>query len=478
MADEKKKVNVPKEESFRDSIATIDEQGKRVWMFPQQPKGRLYNLRTYFTLFYLIAFFTMPFLKIDGHPLFQFDVINRKFIFFSVVFWPQDFFIFVIGMLAFIVFIIVFTVAFGRVFCGWACPQTVFLEMVFRRVEYWIEGDASAQKSLRKMPWNKEKIRKKAIKHSIFFLIAFLIANTFLAYIIGVDQLFHIMREPVKAHLGGFISLLLFTGAFYGVYSRFREQVCLIACPYGRMQGVLLDKHSIVVAYDYVRGEPRGKFRKNEPKPLGDCVDCGHCVHVCPTGIDIRNGTQLECVNCTACIDACDHVMEKIDKPKGLIRFASESDIVDGKHPRLTPRKIAYSSLLLVLVGVLVTLLVTRSDLGATLLRSPGLIFQRMEKHRISNLYNLELTNKTTKELPLTLKLESVKGEIKLVGDPILLRGESHGEKSFFVILDSADIKRRKTEVLIGVYAGTEKLRTLKATFIGPASNYKQKQRP
>lgn len=470
MSTEQQKDKVKMDESFRDSIATIDEKGKRVWMFPQQPSGRYYNLRTLFTFFYLAVFFALPFIYVDGHPLFEFNVIERRFIFFGVIFWPQDFFIFVIGMLTFMVFIIVFTVAFGRVFCGWACPQTVFLEMVFRRIEYWIDGDFNEQKKLRKMAWTPEKMRKRALKHSIFFFIAFLIANTFLAYIISYKELFHIISEPLSQHLGGFIAILIFTGVFYGVFAWFREQACLIVCPYGRMQGVLLDKHSVVVAYDYVRGEPRGKFKKNETTTRGDCVDCFHCVHVCPTGIDIRNGTQLECVNCTACIDACDHVMEKLDKPKGLIRYASESDIREGKHTRITPRKIGYSIVLTLLTGVLVTLLLTRSDMETTVLRAQGQIFQRQPDHRISNLYNLKLVNKTTHDIPVTLKLESHKGEIKLVGDPILLKAESNGEKGFFIILDSLTINQRKSNVLIGVYNGDKKVKTVKASFIAPAS--------
>ena len=326
-----------KQESFRDSVATISKEGKRNFINPKKPKGRLYNLRTRFSIFYLIVFFALPFIKVNGEPLLMLNVLERKFIIFGMVFWPQDFFIFGIAMLTFVVFIILFTVVFGRVFCGWACPQTIFMEMVFRKIEYWIDGDSAKQKQLKAMPWNVEKSTKRIAKFIIFFSISFIIANFFLAYLIGMDQLLGYLEAPA-AHVGTLISLLIFTSVFFFVYWWFREQACLVVCPYGRLQGVLLDKNSIVVAYDHKRGEARGKLKKQDDHdckcidckddgacknlnekiaaiaPQGDCIDCFACVRVCPTGIDIRNGTQLECVNCTACIDACDAIMTKHQK--------------------------------------------------------------------------------------------------------------------------------------------------------------------
>src|SRR6188768_3306364 len=325
-------VEVKKElldQSFRDSVATISKQGKRNYIFPKKPKGKLYNLRTLTSIIYLVVFFTLPFIKVDEEPLFLFNVLERKFIFFGQVFWPQDFFIFAIGLLTFIVFIIFFTVVFGRVFCGWACPQTIFMEMVFRKIEYWLDGDMNAQRKLKEMPWTAYKIRKRTTKMAVFYFISFIIANFFLAYVIGMDDVLAMVKEGIGANLGTFISLLIFTSVFFFVYYWFREQVCIVVCPYGRLQGVLLDRNSIIVAYDYIRGESRGKFKKNEVRTKGDCIDCSQCVKVCPTGIDIRNGTQLECINCTACIDACDHMMESVGLQKGLIRFDSENGIAN-----------------------------------------------------------------------------------------------------------------------------------------------------
>jgi cytochrome c oxidase accessory protein FixG len=230
------------EETFRDKVATIDKEGKRIWVFPQLPKGgSLYKARTWLSLVYLAVFFSLPFFKVNGHPVFLINVLERKFILFGQIFWPQDFFIFGIGMVLFIVFIALFTVVFGRVFCGWACPQTIFMEMVFRKIEYWIEGDAARQKVLAKAKWNTDKILRKSSKWLIFWIVSFLIANTFLAYIIGVDELQRIITEPVSKHAGGFISIAIFTTIFFLVYAWFREQVCTVVCPYGRMQGVLLE---------------------------------------------------------------------------------------------------------------------------------------------------------------------------------------------------------------------------------------------
>jgi cytochrome c oxidase accessory protein FixG len=458
-------------DSFRDRIGTLDEQGKRKWVYPTKPSGRLYNYRKYLSYVYLLIFFGLPFVKVHGEPLFMINVLERKFILFGSIFWPQDFFIFGLGLLIFIVFIALFTVIFGRVFCGWACPQTIFMEMVFRRIEYWIEGDANYQKALKKAPWNADKIIKRVSKYGLFFLLSFIIANTFLSYIIGMDELLKIAGEPVSAHLGGFIALLIFTGVFFFIYSWFREQVCLIVCPYGRMQGVLLDRNSVVVAYDYVRGETRHKFKKNETRTGGDCIDCGLCVKVCPTGIDIRNGTQLECVNCTACIDACDHMMESVGLQKGLIRLDSENGIKNKIKLAFTGRMKAYSAVLLLLIGLESFLLVSRSDYDATVIRAKGMLYQEQPNEQVSNLFTIKLVNKTRNQLPVTLKIENFpNGTIRVVGKDLQVKSEDVTQGSFFLFLDKKDIKKRKTEIKIGVYSNGKLIKTVKTNFLGPVT--------
>lgn len=454
---------------FRDKLATVDKEGKRIWLFPQKPSGKLYNARTLLSIVYIIIFFSLPFIKVNGHPLFLINILERKFILFGQIFWPQDFFIFGLGMVIFVVFVALFTVIFGRVFCGWICPQTIFMEMVFRKIEYWIEGDAAQQRMLKKSPWNTDKIIKKSSKWAAFWMLSFLIANTFLAYIIGIDNLRKVVSEPVSRHIGGLIALIIFTTVFFFVYAWFREQVCTVVCPYGRMQGVLLDRNSIVVSYDHQRGEPREKYHRNEARTAGDCIDCMQCVKVCPTGIDIRNGTQLECINCTACIDACNKIMEAVHLPTGLIRYASEKNIADRKPSRFTARMKAYTAVMCLLLGVESYLLLSRTDVGITILRTPGQLYQSQPNHQLSNLYNYKMLNKTYQDKILELRPENFKGTIQLVGEKqIRVPKESFASGSLFIYIDSMNIQHTETPVAIGVYENGRKIRTITTGFLGP----------
>ena len=465
-------------ESFRDRIATVDAKGKRKWVFAQKPKGKFYNIRTWVSWGFFALFFTLPFLKFSGKPLFLFNIPESKFIIFGKIFWPQDFFIFGLTMVTFIIFIVLFTAAFGRLFCGWVCPQTIFMEMLFRKVEYLIEGDAAKQKFLKNSPWTAEKIRKKTFKHFTFFLLSFIIANFFLAYIIGIDELNKIISEPVSEHMVGFLSIILFSFIFYGVYAYFREQVCTVICPYGRLQSVLLDRNSMVVAYDYKRGEPRDKYKKTAAPTIssGDCIDCFQCVKVCPTGIDIRNGTQMECVGCTACIDACDKMMLAIHKPAGLIRYASENGISEGKKLRYTGRMKLYTALLLLLSGILTLLLVSRKDIDGTIIRTKGQLYQERGADSLSNLFNIKVINKTNNNIPVTLKLEgdaSSAGKIELVGaTDIHLKQEDQASGSFFVVLPRKFVTSRKMKLKVGLYDGDKKITTLVTNFAGPFGKY------
>ncbi len=466
------------QENFRDSIGTINEEGKRAWVFPKKPSGKFYTYRKYVSYVLLIFLLAAPFVKINGNQFLMFNVLERRFNIFGFPFWPQDFHLFVISMIIGVIFIALFTVAFGRIFCGWMCPQTIFMEMVFRRIEYWIDGDRGAQIKLDRQPWNAEKIKKRTLKGLIFFIISFLIANVFLAYLIGSDKLMsYIIDGPFK-HWSTLISLLIFTAVFYFVFAWFREQVCIIACPYGRMQGVLLDNKSIVVAYDHKRGEAekgRKKWRKNEDREAlghGDCIDCFQCVNVCPTGIDIRNGTQLECVNCTACIDECDTIMEKVNLPKGLIRYASEDEITKKEKFKFSPRLKGYTAVLFILIGVLAGMLFLRNDLEANILRLPGQLYEHKEGDIISNVYTYKLMNKTTEAVPdVNFRLLSHEGIVKVVRTKnFVVPAQDLAEGTLFIEIDNAAVKSDKEKVKVGVYSGDKLIETTLCAFMAPRS--------
>jgi cytochrome c oxidase accessory protein FixG len=465
-------------EEFRDHIATVDAEGKRIWLYPKKPSGRYYNARAWVSFAFLVIFLLLPFIKVDGEQFFLFDVIHRKFVIWGILFTPQDFHLFVLATLTFFVFIILFTVIFGRLFCGWVCPQTVFMEMIFRRIEYWIEGDYTQQRKLDSEPWSASKIRKKAIKHAMFFAIAVVVANYFLAYVIGMDEVLKIIVEPMSAHMVGFLAMLVFSGVFYMVFSRLREQVCTTICPYGRMQGVLLVKDTIVVGYDFNRGEPRGKLKKNQPIPAlqGDCIDCKLCIAVCPTGIDIRNGTQLECTNCTACMDACDPVMDKIGKPRGLIRYDSMTGIESGIRKIFTVRVIAYSLFLTALLVLDVVLIANRGLIETIILRAPGQMPRETEDHHHeSNLYTYVIINKSAKVIPVELRTATPGAVIRFIGKaPETVEKGTKAEGTFFVDIDEAHIAGRKTPLVFQVYSEGKKIDEVKTNFPGFAIDHNE----
>jgi len=461
-------------DEFRDRQSTIGEDGNRVWVYPKKPKGRLYNYRKLVSLVLLAIFFILPFIKVEGDPIVLFNFLERKFIIFGVMFYPQDFHLFVLSMIAFIVFIVLFTVIFGRIFCGWICPQTIFMEFVYRQIEYWIEGNYNQQRTLDKSSMNFNKVWRKGLKHLLFFLISVISVFFFLAYIVGIDRVGVIISEGPSANISGFIGLIIFSIVHYFVFAKLREQVCIIICPYGRLQGVLLDRNSIVVSYDYKRGEPRGKYNPLEDRKAhdkGDCIECGSCEAVCPTGIDIRNGTQLECINCTACIDACNSVMRRVKKPEGLIRYASERSISDNARLKFNVRILFYSVVLTGLLVLIAFLFSIRTDIESTILRQKGTMFQEYDSLHYSNIYLIQVINKTRKTLPVELKLdEPENGEIKMVGDPLVIEKGMIGEAQFLVLIKKTDLKSSNTKVEFKVMSNGKKMDEIESTFVGPNS--------
>jgi cytochrome c oxidase accessory protein FixG len=465
----------PDSEDFRDHLSTADDQGRRRWVYARKPEGRFYQRRIYLSWLLLGILFAVPFIQINGNPLLMLNIVTRRFSILGRIFWPQDMVLLALALLLYFTGIMIFTAAYGRLWCGWVCPQTLFMEMVFRRIEYFIEGDSRAQRALAAAPWTARKIGLKLAKHAVFFGLSFVISNLLLSYIIGIDQLLAIITDNPLRHLSGLSYLLAFTGVFYAIFARFREQACTFICPYGRFQSTVLDENTIVVAYDHKRGEQRATLdRRQSPEQRretgrGDCVDCRLCVSVCPTGIDIRNGNQMECVNCTACIDACDGVMAKIGRPRGLIRYASLNSIERGGPFRATPRLFGYAAVLCALAGLFLFLVLTRPNVEATLLRAPGALFQQLPDGNFVNLYTLQLVNKTSHPIPVQLKLEGVPGKLSIMGDPELVVPREQLASTPVLIELAPDLLRNGLKKLpVGVYSQGRLLQTVHTTFIGP----------
>jgi len=464
-----------KKESFRDSISTITEEGLRNWIYPKKPQGRWHTRRVIVAVVMLALFFAFPLIKINGEQFMLFDILDRKFVIFGRPFFPQDFYLLAFLLVTGAVFIVLFTVIYGRVWCGWLCPQTIMMEMVYRKVEYWVEGDRPQQMKLDRMPWNKEKIRKKLTKWFLFWIITLIVTSTMWAYVAGTDYVLNFWKNPF-AKPGVLTAYLVFAVIYYFVYAWFREQVCIIVCPYGRLQGVLTDENTILVTYDYKRGEKRGPMRKGQDRAalgLGDCIDCKQCVHVCPTGIDIRNGTQMECINCTACMDACDAVMDAIGKPRGLIRYASKRSIEEGTQEIFTPRVKFYTAILAIILTVFIALLVKRPTVDLKVLRVRGQVFTELPDGNIRNYYNMTLINKTTHPFEdLEIKVLDDEGTaLTLVGiDDQKPDLEVREVKQFMAYVDIPKGKRTgKTEITFGVYDQNGKLLDkYKSVFIAP----------
>ncbi len=458
-------------DSFRDALASVQDDGKRNWVYPKKVKGLFYKYRSYLSWVLLAILFAGPFIQVGGRPYMLFNIFERKFIIFGAAFWPQDTHLLIFLLLIFFVFIILFTVVFGRVWCGWACPQTLFMEMVFRKIEYLIEGDANQQRALNEKPWDSEKVIKKGIKLSVFVVISLMIGHLVMAYLIGVDQVIEIVSQPPSENMAGFVGLIAFSGIFMFVFSWFREQACIVVCPYGRLQGVFLDDNSINVMYDYVRGEPRGPIKKNPTENLGkgDCVDCNLCVQVCPTGIDIRNGTQMECVNCTACIDACDDVMLKVDRPKGLIRYASENSIKEGFQKLVTGRVKGYTVVLVLLVVAFISLIMTREDLQGTITRFPGMTFQAREDGTVSNLYQITVINKTFEPQKVELKALADGMKVEIIGaKEWILEPQTKFEGRFFLVRNQSEVKVNQEKVKVALIHNQEEIDEIKTNFMAP----------
>ncbi|MDP4198650.1 MAG: cytochrome c oxidase accessory protein CcoG [Bacteroidota bacterium] len=472
---------IQEEERFRSQLASVASDGRRKWIYARKPKGSFTRWRTAVAGILLAFLAVAPFIKIGGDQFLLFDLINRKFVLLGFVIWPEDFYLIVVLFLAGLVSIVVFTSVLGRIWCGWLCPQTVFMEMVFRRIEWLIDGTAGEQLTRHRGPWTASRVARLVLKQSIFFAISFAIANVFLAYVVSSDALQGYVKDGPLAHLELFIALLAFTVVFYLVFARFREQACLVVCPYGRFMSALVDDNTVTVTYDAKRGEPRSKWKRDDTRTerdTGHCIDCHQCVAVCPTGIDIRNGIQLECVACTACIDACDDVMTKVNLPKGLIRYASATAVQTGNKKWLTPRVKAYGALWTVLTLLTIGLFVFRSDLDVRVLRSPGTTWT-MTQHGTANFYDVQIINKGSRDLAYTLTaIEPKNATITPLGLPLSVKRGERVQGRFLVEVPSnpehADDEHEhehgahEVHLVLALHSGNEIVKQVKSELLIP----------
>jgi cytochrome c oxidase accessory protein FixG len=459
-------------ETFRNELASVQTDGRRRWVYARQPSGRRYQQRTVLSWLLLAFLFGAPFIHLNGHQLILLDFIERRFVFFGLVFWPQDFYLVVLLALSILVTVALVTTTFGRIWCGWLCPQTIFMEMLFRKIEYLIDGSAAQQIRRDKTGWSFDTAWRRALKHTIYFGVSFAIANVFLAYIIGSDELLVIVTDPIDAHPAGLVSIILFSLVFYSVFARFREQACTFACPYGRMMSALIDRNTVTVTYDRRRGEPRGRLVHDATaESNGDCIDCAQCVTVCPTGIDIRNGIQLECVACTACMDACDDVMRRVQKPVGLIRTTSHHAVDTGTAAGFSLRARAYTAIWAVLVTGMVTLIATRPDVDVLVLRQAGTLYTELGNAQLGNFYTVQVINRTGSTHTLEYRVVAPAGaSLTQLGDLSVTQPHALVEGRFLIAVPTVNLTGSSTPITIDVWSDGKPLETITSSFLGPAS--------
>jgi cytochrome c oxidase accessory protein FixG len=458
-------------DAFRDELASITQDGRRRWIYARQPAGPLYRARTLLSIF-LIAFLLLaPFVRVHGQPLMLLNVLERRFVLLGMVFRPQDFYLIVLIAITALVTLVLSTVVVGRVWCGWLCPQTIFMEMLFRKLEYLIEGSAEQQVRRDRGPWTREKAIRRGTKHAVFFALSFVIANVFLAWIIGSRELIAIVTDRPGRHLAGLTAILIFSVVFYLVFARFREQACVLACPYGRVLSSLIDSRTVTVTYDSLRGEPRRRLTV-AGADRGDCIDCHSCVTVCPTGIDIRNGIQLECVSCTACVDACNDVMVRVGRPPGLIRHTSAHAIASAAPATWwSPRVGAYAAVWIALVIAVTTLLATRLDLDVLILRQPGTMYATVAGGDVANFYTVQALNRTRHATPYSIDVIEPDGAtVTLLGPPGEVDAYSVGETRLLVRAPPGSLRGASTPVKFAVRSQGRVVQQIDSAFLGPAA--------
>jgi cytochrome c oxidase accessory protein FixG len=451
--------------------ATIGDAGARKWVYADLITGRFARARNVVYSVLIVFYVLAPWIMIGGHPLLRFDIPGRRYSIFGGVFVATDLYLLALFLLFGVMAMFFFSALLGRLWCGWACPQTVYLEGVFRRIERWIEGTPLQRRKLDSGPHDDGYRAKKLIKHLLFIGISVMLSFSFTAYFVGPQTSFKMLSTFGAGHMAAFITALVLTAAVYWNFSWFREQFCTFLCPYARIQSVMLDDHSLIVGYDPIRGEPRGMMRPDSPTDKGDCIDCKRCVQVCPTGIDIRDGLQMECVSCTACIDACDAVMERIGKPRGLIRYDSLAGLARKPKRVVRARVVLYTGVMVVLLTVLTTRLIGRETLSLTIARSAGMPYLKQEDDRVRNMFILHVTNSSPETETVMI---SVKGqdhvELLVPGQPLTIRSGERASVEAFVLIPEESIESAETPITLQLndIRSQTILSEAKTIFLGP----------
>ena len=423
----------------------------------------------------MLVFFAVPHLRVGGQPLFLMDLPHRTFILMGYTFLPTDTLLLMLVMSSGVVGIFLITALFGRAWCGWACPQTVYLEFLFRPIGRWFDGGYTGSRNLDKK--RKFFSPRRIAKYITFFLMALFVSNTLLAFFIGTDNLYRWMLSPPSEHPTAFFLVSLFTGIVWFNFTYFREQTCLIVCPYGRWQAALIDRQSVIVAYDEKRGEPRMLGTTNRPADAGDCIACGSCVQTCPTGIDIRNGLQMECVHCTQCIDACDDVMVRVGKPKGLIRYSSQDAMAGMPRKLLRMRTVLYPAILVVMVGGLLVALITKDTADVTLLRGIGAPFAQEADGRIANQIRIKIANRGHDEAEYSIAVSGLteagllSREIVIVApeNPMKIAGGETRSTSMFIVVPRRVFVHGERDIMLTVSDGNSVMQRLSWRLLGPS---------
>ena len=464
-------------ESPEAVLTTLTKDGKRRWLYPVETRGGYFRARRILAWFFILVFLAIPLIPINGKPALMLDFVHREFAIFGLIFYPTDTILLMVFLIGILLTVVLITALLGRVWCGWACPQTVYLEFLFRPLERWIEGAEHVRKRRNEGPRNWDWMWRKSLKLGVFLGISAVLSHTFVAYFVGWENLLTWLTGDPREHWGFFLISTITTGLILFDFGYFREQMCTIACPYARMQSIMLDRDSLIVSYDLNRGEPRGKRSrkvlaeeaKGTVAAQGDCIDCMACVRTCPTGIDIRDGLQMECIACTQCIDACDAIMDRIEKPRGLIRYTSENILSGGSTKILRPRTVIYTTLIVLILSAFTFALSSRDAYDINVGRVVGEPFTELPDGRIANRLRFRVRNQTPEVSSFTIApvspeqmelrvvgatpVELEPGELTRVETWVILPKSTFSSTSMegsFELTFSDGVTRRVTYVLLG----------------------------